>query len=176
MLISASIMLFSCKNDLKEIKALTEEHKVYPSQTAQELTIVRSDSAKIVAKIFAKEIKVFSKAEEPYINFPKGLLVESYKNYPEIESSMTANTAIYYNEKQLWHAIGDVVAVNIKGEQLNTEELFWDEAKEIIYSDKFSRISTEDGTFYGKNGFESDQNFTKWKLINTEGIVNVKDE
>ncbi len=168
-------MLFSCKNDLKEIKALTQ-HKVYPNQTAQELTIIRSDSAKIVAKIFAKEIKVFSKAKEPYINFPKGLLVESYKNYPIVESSINSNTAIYYTEKKMWHAIGNVIAVNIKGEKLNTEELFWDEAEEVIYSDKFSRISTEDGTFYGKNGFTADQNFTKWKLINTGGIVNVKDE
>jgi hypothetical protein len=53
--------------------------------------------------------------------------------------------------------------------------LYWDEKKKTIYSNKFARIITKDGVLVGKNGFEADESLTKWKLINTEGTVNVKD-
>ena len=111
--------------------------------------------------------------------FPKGvkLIGYIYGAYPDTAYSITANYAINNETIGLWEARGDVVAINIDGEQLNTELLFWDENKEIIYSHKFSRISTEDGVFYGENGFEAKEDFTKWKLINiNNSTVNVKDE
>lgn len=170
-----SIVFFSCENSIKQINSITER-VIFPNQTAKNITVLRSDSGLIVARIHADEIKVYTDIKEPYTIFPKGLKVETYEKYPKIESSISAKFAIYYKEKKLWIARNDVKAENSKGEKLNTEKLFWDELNKKIYSDKFSKITTEDGVLYGKNGFTADQNFTKWKLINTEGTVNVKDE
>jgi len=168
-------VFFSCENDIKQINAITER-KVFPTQTAKNLTVLRSDSGMIIARIHADEIKVYSDLKEPYTIFPKGLKVETYDKFPKVESSIFAEYAIYYDKKGLWIARTNVIAQNVKGEKLNTEELFWDEKNKTIYSNKFSKITTEDGVLYGKNGFTADQNFTKWKLINTKGTVNVKDE
>lgn len=100
-----------------------------------------------------------------------------YGSYPDTAYSMKADYAVNYESKQLWEAKYDVVSINRDGEQLNTELLFWDEKNEKIYSDKFSRITTKDGVFFGENGFEARQDFTKWKLINiNNSTVNVKDE
>ena len=71
----------------------------------------------------------------------------------------------------------DVIAKQLtNGDQLNTEELFWDEANELIYSNTFTRIQNQDGTFYGKNGFESHQSLDNWQLKGSSGIVNVRDD
>ena len=175
LILIVSIVFFSCENDIKQINAITER-TVFPTQTAENLTVLRSDSGIIIARIHADEIKVYSDIKEPYTIFPKGLKVETFKKFPKVESSIYAEYAIYYDKKGLWIARSNVKTQNAKGEKLNTEELFWNEKKKIIYSDKFSKITTEDGVLYGKNGFTADQNFSKWKLINTQGTVNVKDE
>lgn len=46
---------------------------------------------------------------------------------------------------------------------------------ERIYSDKFVRITTEDEILYGE-GFESNQEFTNWKIIKPTGSIKIKDE
>jgi len=170
-----NIVFFSCENDIKQINTITKRIE-FPNQTAKNLTVLRSDSGMIIARIHADEIKVYSDVKEPYTVFPKGLKVETFKKFPKIESSIYAEYAIYYDKKKLWIARYNVKAQNSKGEKLNTEELFWDEKNKKIYSNKFSKITTQDGVLYGKKGFTADQNFTKWKLINTNGTVNIKDE
>lgn len=84
---------------------------------------------------------------------------------------------MYYTDDKLWEARGNVFAHNKEtNEKLNSEELFWDENQKLIYSNSFSRIETEDGTFYGQDGFESNEKFTKWKLKGSRGTVNIKEE
>ena len=95
----------------------------------------------------------------------------------QLESEIQANYAIYYSEEKLWHATGNVVAQNYKtGERLDSEELFWDENKEQIFSESYTRIVNENGTFYGQNGFISNQSLTDYELIGSSGIVNIKDD
>ena len=141
------------------------------------MEIIYSDSGKVKVKLTADEIKKFSKVEKPFIEFPKGIDVVFFNDTLGISAHLTAGYAIYYNEARLWEARGNVTARNIeKGELLNSEELFWDEEKAIVYSTIFSRIKTKDGIFYGENGFEADQGLTRYKLIGSRGTVNIKDE
>ena len=115
--------------------------------------------------------------ERPYDEFPDGLEVFFYDDSSRIESEIRADYTIYYAQEQLWHATGNVIAKQFSnGDQLNTEELFWDEESELIYSNTFTRIQNQDGTFYGKNGFESHQSLDNWQLKGSSGTVNVRDE
>ena len=68
-----------------------------------------------------------------------------------------------------------MVVINEKGEQLNTEELIWDPVKMKIYSDQFVRIKTEDEILFG-TGFEADQEFTRYRILNPEGTLNIRDD
>ena len=91
-------------------------------------------------------------------------------------ATITANYALYRENKKLWEARNDVVAKNFeKNEQLYTEELFWDQNKGILYSHKFTKIINADGVFYGDGGFTSKEDFSYWKLIGIKGKVNIKD-
>ena len=168
-------LFYSCTNNLEMVNAITnlsDKQTIY----AKEIEIVRNDSGKIVLKGFTKEFSYFHTEPNPYTEFKKGIKIETYIDYPLIESSITAEYAKHWEKIKLWEAKTNVVAQNSKGEMLNTEQLYWDENKHIIYSDNFCRVSTADGILYGKNGFVSDESFTKWKLKNTKGTVTIKDE
>ena len=73
-------------------------------------------------------------------------------------------------------ARGNVVVINYKtGERLDTEELIWDQAKELIYSYKFVKITSEDGVLYGDT-LLADQDFSKRRILHPSGEIEVKDD
>jgi len=172
------LLMVSCENDVNEVNEFAGR-KDYPTEISKNIEVIRTDSGHIVLRVHSEELQRFSLADEPYIVFPKGIRVTGYimGQYPDTAYSMSADYAVNYENKSLWEARYNVVAVNRDGEQLNTELLFWDEKNEKIWSDKFSRITTTDGVLFGENGFEARQDFTKWKLINiNNSVVNVRDE
>ncbi len=166
----------ACENDIEKINSLTNTNNL-PEVSGKKVEILYSDSGQVKMQLSAQEILQFSKAERPYVEFPKGIHVIFFDDSLKTESEITADYAKYFQEEKLWEARGNVVANNLAtGEKLNSEELFWDENQEKIYSNSFSRIENNDGTFYGQNGFESNQKFTHWKLKGSRGSVNLKDE
>ncbi|MBN1416755.1 MAG: LPS export ABC transporter periplasmic protein LptC [Bacteroidales bacterium] len=176
-LITVTCVVFcSCENNIATIKALDEDLNM-PTQTGTDVQIIYSDSGLLKGKIKAPELKRFSRENDPYYEFPKGLTVIFYSPDGTIESHIRANYALYFEKQELWEARNNVVAKNEKtNEQLFTEHIFWNQKDETIYSDQFTRIINADGTFYGEKGFEARQDLSKWKLKGSKGTVNVKDE
>ena len=72
---------------------------------------------------------------------------------------MECNKAIYYNKIELWKLNNNVKAVNLSGEEFYTNELYWDQKKEKVYSDSAIKIIQKDKIIEGV-GFESNQKFT----------------
>jgi hypothetical protein len=68
-----------------------------------------------------------------------------------------------------------VVVVNEKNEILETELLYWDQEKDIVYTDRFVKITSEDQIVMG-TGLESNPRFTKWKIRNVSATIYIKDE
>ncbi len=177
-LIAFGWLLSSCENDIEKINLFTGDNNDYPDVVGENIEVIYSDSAKVKVQMHAKELKQYNNAEKPYSEFSKGLIVYFYDDLQQIESELSADYAIYHNEEKLWHAKGNVVAKNLKtGERLDSEEMFWDEEKEEIYSNTFTRIENENGTFYGQSGFKSNQSLTKYQLIGvTNSLITIEDE
>jgi len=166
------VMLCSCKNDIDVINTFTEIHNL-PTQSVRNLETIYTDSGKIQIKLLTPELKRFSNVEEPYIEFPAGIKVVFYDKNQEPESRLTAKYAIYSETNNLWEARDSVIAINNLGDTLNTELLFWDEKKELIYTNKFVKITTENEVIWGE-GLEANQEFTDWKIKNVKGIIYIE--
>jgi LPS export ABC transporter protein LptC len=164
-----------CENSMEKIKTITKS-PTYPSLSRVNTEIFYSDSSHIKVRVWAAKVEEFRQIKEPYAYFPEGILVYFYDTAMNIQSEISAKEATYNENKNLWTARNDVIVKNNKGEQLNTEELFWDQVTHRIYSEKFSRIQTADGVNIGENGFEANQNFTWWKIKNYRGTVDMKDD
>ena len=166
----------SCENDIEKINTILD-NTVKPEVSGKQYEIIYSDSGKVRVKVLAPEIKKYIEADKPYTEFPRGLTAYFYDDSLQIESVIKANYVIYFEEEKLWEAKNNVEARNLKeGDQLNTEHLFWNEKKKLIYSNTYSRIVNKDGTFYGQKGFEAAQDLKWWRLRGSKGTVNVKDE
>jgi LPS export ABC transporter protein LptC len=175
-LLAGSVCLFSCENEIEKINSLTG-NTTLPEVYGRNFEIIQSDSGRVRVRILAPEVYKYSQAEQPYIEFPRGMKAYFYDDSLKIESVIEAGYAKYFEAEMLWEAKNNVEARNLKkGEQLNTEHLFWNAEKKTIYSNASSRIVTEQGTFYGEKGFEANQDLTKWKLKGSKGTVNVKNE
>lgn len=175
-LVFSALLLAACENDIEKINLLNTSGN-YPDVKGQDIEVIYSDSARVKVQMFAPELNQYNNAEKPYSEFPQGMEVYFFNDSMETESEIHANYAIYYNDEKLWHATGNVIAENHKtGERLDTEELFWNEEEEEIYSDSYTRIVNENGTFYGQNGFRSNQSLTEYTLIGSKGVVNIQED
>lgn len=164
----------SCENEIEKVEFFSNENKV-ADQTANDIKILYTEEGMIQIRITAPLLEHYKDKENPILIFPNGLNVDFYNSEKKIESNLKANFAKYFEKQQLWEAKHDVQAVNVDNDTLNTELLYWDEKKGIIYSDEFVRIKRSDEIWYG-DGFEANQNFTKYHIKKLKGIVAIKDE
>lgn len=143
-----------------------------PIQEVKDIEIIYSDSAMVQTKINAPVLNRYE-SDNPYIEFTKGLKAEFYDDHMVVKSHLTADYGIRYEKLQSMEAKKNVVVINEKGDQLNTEHLIWDEKTAKLYSDDFVKITTADEVLYG-NGFVSNQDFTKWKIYKLKGTIPLK--
>jgi LPS export ABC transporter protein LptC len=175
LIIAGLIILGSCKNDIDYINALSEGQD-FPVQIGKNFEVQYTDSGRLQVIFRAPLVERYIKDndEGSYYEFGEGIEIDFYNKSEVVESRVTARYGKYWEEKNLGFASDSVVARNlISGEQLNTEELYWDRENQKIYSDVFTKITNDEGVFYGEEGFESDENY---KLLGSSGTVNIEDE
>ena len=181
------LLLFSsCSGKKKELgDAITERDSMAVMDTRGVTTLV-SDAWYGHAKIFeavgryamcinTEEWLVFDRKNPPYWAFEKGVYLEKFDSIFQVEASIKADTAYFFNKEELWKLMGNVHIQNLKGEQFDTELLYWDQRAQRIYSDEFIRIEQPDRIITG-HGFESNQQMTVYTIRKPEGIFYVDEE
>ena len=168
-----AIMLLACKNDIKEVNALAEREK-RPDMTGENLELVYSDSARIKYRVLAPEYIKVNGEKEKYEEFPKGIHVLSYDPAGKMIGSIKAKYAKKLEDEMLWEARNEVVIINAEGKKLETELLYWDMKKELIYSDRYVKLSADGQIIEGNNGFHSDQNLNHPVFENISGSIEVE--
>ena len=168
-----AIMLLACKNDIKEVNALAEREK-RPDMTGENLELVYSDSARIKYRVLAPEYIKVNREKEKYEEFPKGIHVLSYDPAGKMIGSIKAKYAKKLEDEMLWEARNEVVIINAEGKKLETELLYWDMKKELIYSDRYVKLSADGQIIEGNNGFHSDQNLNHQVFENISGRIEVE--
>ena len=170
------LLLFSasCTNDNKEVVEVSFDPEKTYTMKATDVSSLISDSGITRYRLKAKEWFIYGKAKDPHWYFPGGIYVEKFDTLFRTEASIKADTAYYFDKKGLWELIGNVEVESLEGERFETDQLFWDQKKELVYSDKYMRIEQEDKIITGI-GFESNQNMTRYKIFNSQGIFPVSE-
>jgi LPS export ABC transporter protein LptC len=166
-------MLFACKNDMETITSLTVDDSV-ASETAKDIEMIYSDSGKILIKLISPLLNRYM-SDEPYLEFPEGLHLFFYDSVMQVQSELTANYGINWEDKKLMEVKDDVVITNHpKKEILNTEHVIWDQRIKKIYSDVFVKRTSPEGVLYGE-GFDADESLKAWKLRKVSGEFTFED-
>ncbi len=173
--IIAMVFLFSsCKKKIDMTDDIADR-KIIPQLRADSITTIISDSGIIRYRIFATKWDVYDKADTPYWDFPEGLHFEKFNENYDIDAQIDCRKAIYYQKMEIWKLNDSVRAINLQGEQFETEELYWNQKTERVYSDSAIRIIQEDKIINGI-GFTSNQTFSKYEIKNPYGIIPVDSE
>lgn len=165
-------LFFSCENDIKVINTIGNKDFL-PIESAKDVETIYSDSGRVVMLLKAPQLDRYA-GEKNYVEMPKGVSLFFYDSLMNVKSHLTANYAISYEKEKIMEARNNVVVVNEKKEQLNTEHLVWDEKKGLIYSDKFVKINTGKEILMGE-GLESDERFDRWKIKHPKGSITIKE-
>lgn len=176
--IIVAISFFSCNNDMKNVMKVSELEKL-PELSGENIVFSQSEYGKKSITITTPKIiksKVDEDGDDEIMEFPNGISVVQYSNYPDTMSMISANYAINYGDKGIWEARGNVVAKNSKNQEtLNTEYLVWDQKQGIIYSNKKVQVSTPDDIIFGE-GFKSDDQFSDWQVEKVTGVISFDSE
>lgn len=154
----------SCKEKDENLVAFAYDPETVPTMITDSVTQLISDSGITRYRMIADVWKVFDKAKEPYSYFPEGIYFERFTPDFNIEATVRADTAWYYNKKDLWKLIKNVHVENMQGEVFESEELFWDGKNKRVYSDKYIEIKRGVTEIKGY-GFESNVSMTEYRIF-----------
>ena len=167
-----SVMAFffiSCKEEVKSTVDLHYDADKVHSLNTDSVTMLISDSGLIRYKVIAKTWEIFDRAKDPHWFFPDGLYVEQFDTIFSIVATVKADTAWNFTSKKLWQLKGHVVIRNKLGETFKSEELFWDQRQQKVYSKKYVEVFRPDKmTLHGMGGFEANQQMTEYRFWNVK--------
>lgn len=175
--IAVIVMLFlfsACGKKQPMTGAITNRDSV-PMMTTRDVSTYISDSGVVRYKIVAKEWNVFDRLDPSRWTFDQGIYLESYDEKMAVEATIKADTAYYFDKEELWELRGDVHIENAQDEQFDTQLLFWNQRTRKVYSDKYIRIRQQKRVVTGV-GFVSNQDFTDYTIMQTQGIFPIKEE
>lgn len=168
------LLLASCRdNDLPKVEDVIKAGSV-PTEVSTQIDLIYSDSARMKARLKAPMMIRYLSETAPRVEMPRGLNVDFFDPEGNVSSHLNADYGIRYVNKNLTKVTGDVKVVNLSGDSLSTEELYWEEDKERIYSNKFVKVKKKDEIIIAE-GFESDVRFENYIFKKVKGIIAVKE-
>lgn len=172
LVMGSAILLYSCAaENSKEVNKET-----LLTQQSDSLTIVQTAEGKCDYVFTTPLMERYEFAKEPYMEFRKGVEITTYDDSTGLEASyLIADYAIFFEKRELWEAKGNVVARNVDGQTLYTQQLFWNQKTHRIYSNVDSKVIQGQDVFIGE-GFESDDRFEKWSFRKFTGKLTVDTE
>ncbi len=171
--IFAVFISYSCET--KIAKAEGFEILSLPSLTGSDIYTVFTDSGKIQLIMAAPVMESWSNFESPYTEFRKGMKIYFHDGQKEPIAIASSKYAKFFDKENLWEMNDSVVIINESGDKLETEQLFWNRDKNLVYTDRFVKITNEDQTVMG-TGFESDPQLTRRKIKNVTATIYLNDE
>jgi LPS export ABC transporter protein LptC len=172
--IGLTAMLFSCGNDIKEVRNFLEE-KNLPIGVAEDVFNIHTDSGRVDIKFTAPLLYDFSnRTNHPYSEFPKGVEIVSFNKKGD-SLVIIGDYGISYMKTSISEIKGNVEIENF-GEQkkLLTEQLFWDQRTKYFYTEKPFTLYTVTDTIYG-TGFDASEDLSAFMAKNNRGVIKVNE-
>lgn len=152
----------SCEHNTEKVKQVGYNVETVPSMVSFGDSILYSDSGRVQIKVIAEQILIFDKAKEPYTFFPAKAYLEQYDSVMTVITKLWADSVWNYNKQKLWKLRGNVKIEKSTGITYESEELFWDELNDKIYSNQYVTIYEPGKGIQRARKFESNQNLTDY--------------
>lgn len=143
-----------------------------PLREVEDMEMYYVDNEHIKVILNAKIVHELANGDR---DFPEGINMKFFDENGKLETTLRANTAYFFKEKNLWRGQGNVEIINVeKNEQLNTEELFWSQVTKKINTEKFVTIRQQGDIIYGE-GLDANQDLSDYVIKVPTGAFQVNE-
>ena len=156
---AAAILLSACK----EPDPVTFDFERVPVQVVHDMQVLQTDKGSAQMRMHAPLMQHFhffkDSLEQSYDLYTEGFFVDAYTEDGQLETSITAEQArhVTTENNESWSAFGNVVVINhIKGEKMETDTIYWNQAEKQIYTDCYVKLTSDSGLLQGY-GMTSDE-------------------
>jgi LPS export ABC transporter protein LptC len=133
-----------------------------------------SSEGKMKAKLVAPfMIRVM--ADTQYLEFPRSMHVDFYDDSTRVETWLDCKYGKYFENLKKVYLRDSVVVITIKGDTLRCHDLWWDQNREIFYTDSIATYRSPGNDITGGKGMEATQDLKTVKFKSPLGTVRISD-
>ncbi len=146
-----------------------------PSSSTRNLNLVLNDSGLVQLTMTAPLLEQYENTENPWSEFREGIVVTFFDGKRDAQGVVKSKYAKYLHTEKIWELKDSVEVVDNKNVKLETELLYWSQEKDMIYTDRFVKLTDEDQIMTGM-GFESDSHLRVKKIKKVWAIIYLSEE
>ncbi len=165
-LILVALVLSGCEDKIKPSVLTSVDSRLLPQQESANSDIVLSDSGRIRAMIHAGLIRVYDGTRVTQMS--GGVRVRFINPMGELTTILTSQEGSVDEATNNLEARKNVYVVSRDSVKLWTEELYWDNRRQLIHTPAFVRIVSPREQLQGQ-GFESDQALENYRIFKVTG-------
>ena len=160
-------MLFAGCEEIEEEKPWI--HVDRPQMLFTDTTLMDSyDKGVLSWKLKTAYLERWADKEEVFV---RPVLVDIYDSLGERSAFLRADSGRLDMKFTYVYAYGHVYALTPKGASVRADSLLWNKKDNLVKTDSYVRVVSEDGDVLQGKGFESDAKMDHWKILsNITGI------
>ncbi len=178
LLFTSACFLMACgEDDLRNVGQVSAQKITFTRDRTLGVEVIYSDSARVKAKGNAPIVdKITPSTGGIYQEMIKGVKIDFFNlNTGEIDGTLICDYAIRKEDEQKTIFQKNVIVKNSKGNTFSSEELIWDEAKKLFYSNQRVTVKSPDGNVIEGIDFEAPQDFSTYKIKSGTAELNLKE-
>lgn len=160
----------SCESNLKDVQNIYKTTFV-PSGEADSINLKYTDSGRVKTKLQSLKMLDYSTAKNPFVEFPKGVLVTLYDQNKRT-TTIHSDKAYSYKRTQIIDLQGNVRIVSHDGKVLQTNQLYFDQKNEWFFTEDFFRFIDNNGSYVEGKGIDFSKDFKIFNMQNNRGEIN----
>ena len=160
-------MFFSCQDSLKQVQKIGVSDNE-PIGEEYNSNLKYTDSGRVSANLISTKMLDYSNRDFPFYKFTDGVTLYIYKGGKK--STIVADNAFVYTNTDLIDMQDNVVITTHDNRVLKTDQLFYDQKKEWLSTNKPVSFKTEQDLING-NGFDSNSSFSNAEVLEVTGII-----
>ena len=161
-------LLSACSGDMKDIERFERQNP--PDQEITQARIRRSEQGRLQAEIDAPSIVRYSQPSACTV-YPKGVDLRFYDEQRRPKTTIHANYAISYDDRNIMKARDSVVVIDYSnGDTVYLEDLVWRDNEDIVFSNHPVRAVNGKRVTYG-DGFVSDEQMSNLRITRQRGVI-----
>ena len=173
LIVHCALFLTACEEKIKPSVANTGVGQDVPTQESWKSHITFTDSGRVTAIVNAGHIAVFEHSRFTLLD--EGVRIDFFNEKAQHTSALTADRGKVNDVTHDLEAYGNVVVVSDSGTVLKTQELFWDNARQLIHTPAYVEIASPSEQIQGQ-GLESDQSLKNYRIFKVTGKARVEEE